>query len=54
MGTGAGRRGGCRADRPRRIGTAEEAAAVALFLLSDDASYLTGSQFAVDGGLLMR
>lgn len=36
----------------RRIGTADEAAAVALFLLSDDASYMTGTQVFVDGGLL--
>jgi len=36
----------------KRPGTAEEAAAVALFLLSDDAGYVTGSQYVVDGGLL--
>ncbi|MGV8927110.1 MAG: SDR family oxidoreductase [Ewingella sp.] len=36
----------------KRAGTASEAAAVALFLLSDDASYVTGSQYAVDGGLV--
>mmetsp|Transcript_33654 Transcript_33654/g.107453 ORF Transcript_33654/g.107453 Transcript_33654/m.107453 type:complete len:144 (-) Transcript_33654:223-654(-) len=34
-----------------RFGTPEESAAVALFLLSDDASYVTGSEFKVDGGL---
>lgn len=37
-----------------RIGSAEEAAAVALFLLSDDTSFVTGAQFAVDGGLTMQ
>lgn len=36
-----------------RIGTAEEAAAVALFLLSDEAAFVTGSQYLVDGGLTL-
>lgn len=33
-----------------RIGQPEEVAAVALFLASDDASYITGQNIAVDGG----
>lgn len=37
-----------------RVGTPREAAAVAAFLLSDDASYVTASQYAVDGGLTHR
>ena len=37
-----------------RVGSPEEAAAVALFLLSENSSYVTGSQYAVDGGLTMR
>lgn len=36
----------------KRIGTAEEAAAVAAFLLSADASHVTAQSLAVDGGLL--
>lgn len=33
-----------------RIGTSDEVAAVAAFLLSDEASYVTGADYAVDGG----
>nr|WP_284055080.1 SDR family oxidoreductase [Stakelama marina] len=36
-----------------RFGKPEEAAAVACFLLSDDASYVTGSEYRVDGGISM-
>ncbi|MEW9854320.1 SDR family NAD(P)-dependent oxidoreductase [Novosphingobium sp. M1R2S20] len=36
----------------KRIGTAEEAAEVAAFLLSDSASHVTAQRLAVDGGLL--
>jgi NAD(P)-dependent dehydrogenase (short-subunit alcohol dehydrogenase family) len=38
----------------KRIGTAQEMANVTLFLLSDGASYITGTEIVVDGGLLMR
>ena len=37
-----------------RFGTADEVARVALFLSSDEAAYITGQTFAVDGGLTMR
>ncbi|WP_122687533.1 SDR family oxidoreductase, partial [Pseudomonas viridiflava] len=36
----------------RRFGMPEEVAAVALLLASDEATYITGSEFNIDGGLL--
>ena len=37
----------------RRIGGLEEIARAALFLASDEASYITGVDFPVDGGFLV-
>lgn len=37
-----------------RIGTPQDMANAAMFLLSDAASYITGIELPVDGGLLMR
>ena len=34
-----------------RLGTAEEIAAVAVYLASDDATFTTGNTFSVDGGM---
>jgi NAD(P)-dependent dehydrogenase (short-subunit alcohol dehydrogenase family) len=34
-----------------RVGQAEEVASAALFLASQDASYITGAELFVDGGL---
>ena len=36
----------------RRAGTADEAAYAMLFLASEEASYITGAELAVDGGYL--
>lgn len=36
----------------RRFGMPEEVAALALLLASDEATYITGSEFNIDGGLL--
>lgn len=35
-----------------RMGTPEEVAGLVAFLVSDDAAYITGSTFVVDGGLM--
>ena len=41
------------ADTPlKRFGRPEEVAAVAVMLASDEAAYITGSEFNIDGGLL--
>jgi len=36
----------------RRFGTPEEVAAVAVLLASDEAGYITGTEFNIDGGIL--
>jgi 2-keto-3-deoxy-L-fuconate dehydrogenase len=36
-----------------RLGTAQEVAALALFLASDEASYITGQTHLVDGGMAL-
>jgi 2-keto-3-deoxy-L-fuconate dehydrogenase len=35
-----------------RMGTPEEIAALALFLCSDEASFITGSNIPIDGGFV--
>lgn len=41
------------ADTPlKRFGTVEEVAAIAVMLASDEATYVTGSEIVIDGGLL--
>lgn len=34
----------------QRLGRADEVARLVLYLLSDDAAYITGAQLAIDGG----
>lgn len=36
----------------RRFGMPEEVAALAVLLASDEATYITGSELSIDGGLL--
>jgi NAD(P)-dependent dehydrogenase (short-subunit alcohol dehydrogenase family) len=38
----------------RRVGTAEDIADVALFLVSDASRFITGEEIAVDGGIIQR
>jgi 3-oxoacyl-[acyl-carrier protein] reductase len=38
----------------RRLGRAEEVAALVSFLVSDEAGYITGATLDVNGGVLMR
>jgi NAD(P)-dependent dehydrogenase (short-subunit alcohol dehydrogenase family) len=38
----------------KRLGKPEDIAALALFLVSDEASWITGSAFTIDGGILTR
>jgi NAD(P)-dependent dehydrogenase (short-subunit alcohol dehydrogenase family) len=41
------------ADTPlRRFGKPEEVAAIVVMLASDEAGYVTGAEFNIDGGLL--
>jgi 3alpha(or 20beta)-hydroxysteroid dehydrogenase len=35
----------------KRMATPEEVANLVLFLLSDDSSYITGAEIAIDGGM---
>jgi 3alpha(or 20beta)-hydroxysteroid dehydrogenase len=35
----------------KRMGTAEEVAKLVLFLISDESSYMTGAEVAIDGGV---
>ena len=37
----------------KRMGTAEEIAAMTAFLASEEAGYITGQVFTVDGGMVM-
>ena len=38
----------------RRLGTPADLVGLVLFMLSDEASYMTGQIVAVDGGLITR
>jgi NAD(P)-dependent dehydrogenase (short-subunit alcohol dehydrogenase family) len=56
LGTGADREARMSAlvsDTPlRRFGRSDEVAAIAVLLASDEATYITGAEINIDGGLL--
>jgi len=37
----------------KRIGTVDDVANLVLFLLSDEASYITGAEISIDGGMTL-
>ncbi|HJO47811.1 MAG TPA: SDR family oxidoreductase, partial [Candidatus Scalindua sp.] len=37
----------------KRFGTTDDVAKIAMFMLSDDAKYITGQVLSVDGGLAL-
>jgi NAD(P)-dependent dehydrogenase (short-subunit alcohol dehydrogenase family) len=38
----------------KRLGRPEDIASLALFLVSDEASWITGSAYTIDGGILVK
>ncbi len=53
-GSEAGRKAVSNMEPVGRVGTPEEVAALALYLASDDANFVTGAAVPIDGGLTAR
>jgi NAD(P)-dependent dehydrogenase (short-subunit alcohol dehydrogenase family) len=49
---GAGYRAMIEASASKRVGTPEEVAAAAAYLLGPEASFITGSDLLIDGGVI--